>query len=100
MAQKVIWSHEALTDLELITDYIGKDSAYYASAFVEEVLDLAYSLSRFARRGSTVPEINKKNIREVFVNRYRLIYLIESRRVVILALVHGSRDFKKLLKDE
>jgi len=40
-----------------------------------------------------VPEINDPNVREIFVYSYRLIYEITPKRVEILAIVHGKRDF-------
>jgi plasmid stabilization system protein ParE len=32
-------------------------------------------------------------IREIFVFRYRLAYRVEAERVVVVAFVHGARDF-------
>jgi len=40
-----------------------------------------------------VPESNNVAIREVFVYRYRLQYQVEDERVLIVAFLHGSRDF-------
>ena len=34
-------------------------------------------------------------IREVFIHRYRLLYRIERDRVVVVAFLHGARDFAK-----
>jgi len=39
MARKVIWTHEASADLEAIAEYITRDSAFYAAAFVLEIRD-------------------------------------------------------------
>lgn len=39
MARKVIWSHEATADLESLADYIARDSAFYAAALVQEIID-------------------------------------------------------------
>jgi plasmid stabilization system protein ParE len=40
-----------------------------------------------------VPETNDPAIRETFVFRYRLMYRVEDERVVVVAFVHGARDF-------
>lgn len=40
-----------------------------------------------------VPELNDPAIRGIFVYRYRLMYRLEDERVVVLAFVHGARDF-------
>jgi len=100
MARKVNWAYEAATDLEALAEYIARDSAFYASAFVQEIRDASRSLNEFFERGRIVPELGNPNIRELFVREYRLIYSIEESRVVILGLIHGKRDLKRLWKRE
>lgn len=98
MARKVVWSYEAASDLESLAEYIARDSAFYAAAFVQEIIDASRSLDNFPERGRIVPEAGSPNIRELFVREYRLIYSIEEKRAVILGLVHGKRDLKRLWK--
>ena len=50
MARKVEWTKVAWSDLEGVSDYIAKDSRYYAAAFVREVRDAARSLIYLAER--------------------------------------------------
>jgi len=100
MARKIIWSFEATADLEAIADYIAKDSAFYAAAFVQEIRDASRSLVQFSERGRIVPELYNPNIRELFVKEYRLIYSIEESRVIILGLIHGKRDLMALWERE
>ncbi len=100
MARKVNWAYEATTDLEALAEYIARNSAFYASAFVQEIRDASRSLNEFSERGRIVPELGNPNIRELFVREYRLIYSIEESRVVILGLIHGKRDLKRLWKRE
>ncbi len=49
-----------------------------------------------AMRGRVVPEIGDKQIRELIIQSYRLIYRVERSRVAVLAIVHGARDLKTL----
>jgi plasmid stabilization system protein ParE len=100
MARKVVWSYESTDDLEAVAEYIARDSSFYAAAFVREVLDASRSLNEFSERGRIVPELGNPNIRELFVREYRLIYSIEESRVVILGLIHGKRDLKRLWNTE
>ena len=51
MARKVNWAYEAATDLEALAEYIARDSAFYASAFVQEIRDASRSLNEFSERG-------------------------------------------------
>jgi len=92
MARQVRWTHEAVTDLEGIAEYISKDSAYYAAAFVEEVLAVASSLNHFSERGRIVPEAGDNTVRELFVKGYRLLYKIGDDSVLVLGIIHGRRD--------
>lgn len=96
MARKVVWSYEATADLESLAEYIARDSAFYAAAFVQEIIEASRSLDEFSERGRIVPESGNTNIRELFVREYRIIYCIEKLRVVILGVVHGKRDLKRL----
>jgi len=98
MAQEIVWSREAVNDLESIAEFISKDSEFYASALVQEVLDAGDSLAELYERGRVLPELGNKSIREIFIKDYRLIYSIEISRVVILGLIHGKRDLNTLLK--
>jgi plasmid stabilization system protein ParE len=74
-----------------VADYIARDSAFYAAAFVEEVKEVAASLANFAERGQIVPEFGEESIRELLVRSYRLIYKISGNRVFILTLIHDAR---------
>jgi toxin ParE1/3/4 len=100
MARRVVWSYEAVSDLEALAEYLAKDSHFYAVAFVREIRDAGSSLDRFAERGRIVPELSDANVRELFVKAYRLIDAIEPKRVVILGLIHGKRDLRKLWYNE
>jgi toxin ParE1/3/4 len=96
VAKKIVWTESAWIDLETVADFIARDSPYYAASFVREIRNHARSLSRMSARGRVVPEIGDRQIRELFVQSYRLIYKVERSRVAILALVHGARDLEAL----
>jgi plasmid stabilization system protein ParE len=93
MDRKVIWSDTAVTDLDAAAEFISKDSPAYAATFVLRSLDAARSLGDLAERGRVVPEFSDESIREIFVHSYRLVYRVEEKRVSVLALIHGRRDF-------
>ena len=96
MARKIIWADEAVSDLDAVAEYIARDSTSYAASFITEVLDAAKSLKELSERGRVVSELGLPDIRELFIGEHRMIYLIEKSRIVILGLVHGRRDLKKL----
>ena len=96
MAWKVEWTEKAWNDLEIVADYIARDSPYYAAALVREVRDAARSLAFFANRGRKVPEFEAISLRELLVGNYRLIYQVSEKKVFVVAFIHGARDLASL----
>jgi toxin ParE1/3/4 len=96
MAYSVVWSPNALNDVDEIAAYIARDSPTYASAVVEKILDITRNLQNFPLLGRVVPESNEESIRETFVYSYRLIYQVQEETITIIAVVHG----KRLLENE
>lgn len=94
---KLVWSDPAVEDLDAIHAYIGRDSGTYARQFVGRILQAAEILKDFPRRGRHVPEATEQPaIREILFQTYRILYRVESERIVILAVIHGSRDLSRL----
>lgn len=91
MAYEIKWSPEAAEDLESISDYISKDSAYYASSVVSKIVLMARDLPNNPKSGRIVPEVGDENVREKLVYSYRLIYEIYEETIMILAIIHGRR---------
>lgn len=91
MAFKLEWSEEALEDIESIATYIEKDSPTYAKSVVSKFFEKAEILKNFTELGRKVSELNNRNIREIFVYSYRLIYKIDKETILFVAVVHGRR---------
>lgn len=100
MAWEVRWAQAAFDDLDSIATYIGKDSPHYAATFVREALEAGSSLAHMAQRGRVVPEWHEKNMRELLLGNYRLIYQVTDKVVHVVGLVHGARDLDLLWKHE
>jgi toxin ParE1/3/4 len=93
MEKTIIWTESAANDLQRIVEYIAIDSEHYAIAFYDAAREVADSLSTISNRGRVVQEINNPTIREVFIHRYRLMYQVDERSVIILAIIHGAMNF-------
>lgn len=61
---KVIWSEQALHDVEHIRDYIAQDAPAYAQSFVERLLQATRHLPQFPHSGRSLPEAHSPDIRE------------------------------------
>jgi plasmid stabilization system protein ParE len=89
---KLEWTEPSLLDMESIRDYISKDSEYYAAQFIGRIIEAAETLPELPRRGRIVPEAENEAIRELLFQSYRIMYLVETDRVLILTVLHGSRE--------
>jgi toxin ParE1/3/4 len=96
MAQALIWSEEALDDVDRIAEYIGRDSPYHAQQVVEQLFDLAGELPAHPELGRIVPELADPKVRERFLYSYRLIYELSDDEIHILAVIHGRRLLESL----
>jgi toxin ParE1/3/4 len=96
MALTLAWSPEAIEDIEAIAAYIERDSPWYAKTVVTNLVEIAEAIPEFPELGRIVPEIGDPLVRERFVHRYRMIYKIDGRRVLIAAVIHGRQDFGPL----
>ncbi len=92
---KIEWTEPAQLDLKSIRDHIGRDSEYYATRFVERIIEAVESLGKFPEMGRSVPEAEKENIRELLFYNYRIMYRVETKRILILTIIHGARDISQ-----
>jgi plasmid stabilization system protein ParE len=75
--------------------YVARDNRSAAERLLIDALDAAASLDAFSERGRVVPEWNHPNVRELFVQRYRLLYEVTRDEVHILAFLRGARDLTR-----
>ena len=95
MAQ-VVWTLEALADLESTMDYIGRDSTVYANALSVRAFELTDHLENFPELGRVMPEFANDRIRDLILQNYRIVYHITVREIRIIAFIHGARDLGRI----
>ncbi len=71
---KLIWSDDAILDMEGIYDYIARDSPLYARYQVERICTSIERLQQNPESGRHIPEFPHLLHREVIVDNYRVIY--------------------------
>ncbi len=89
---KIEWTEPSISDLQHIRDYIAKDSEYFAARFIEKIIYRIDLLPGFPKMGRVVIEANDEAIRELIYQKYRIMYRVEKERILILTIIHGSRD--------
>lgn len=98
MARALAWSPEAIEDIESIAAYIERDSAWYAKAVASKIVETVETIPEFPELGRMVPEVGDPAIRERFAYSYRIIYRLEPERVLVAAVIHGSRLLQPLVQ--
>lgn len=99
MARPIVWSDPAVDDLEAAVTFIAKDSDAYARSLAQLAVDAAESLRKFPNRGHRLPDPKLARFRELIIGSYRLVYLVEKKRVLIVAVLHGHRALRRALRD-
>lgn len=95
---KVKWTPQSLDDIEAIANFIARDSDYYAQMFTVRIFAAVEHLELFPESGRIVPELNRREIKEVIFGNYRVIYRIRENLAEILTVYHSARllNIKKI----
>jgi plasmid stabilization system protein ParE len=85
---KIIWSPLSITRINETADYISGDSPQAARKWIDDIFHKVERLQDFPLSGRVVPELDRKDIREIFYSHYRIIYRTSSDEISILTIRH------------
>lgn len=88
---KIIWSPLAIDRASEIAEYISFDNPTAANKWIDDIFENVLILQTSPKIGRKVPEINRKEIREIVYGNYRIIYRIEKFTISILTLRHTKQ---------
>ena len=88
---RVIWTRQAVEDVEAIKAYVARDSVRYAALLTEQIVAAVDRLESFPESGRVVPEIGDRLLREVIFGAYRIVYRIQPEAVEVVAVHHAAR---------
>jgi plasmid stabilization system protein ParE len=90
------WSPQAADDLAAVRDFIARDSDHYAKLVASRIVAAIDALATSPKMGRVVPELPKRDVRELIVGAYRVVYRYrrEHDLVEIVTIVHGARLFR------
>jgi len=89
---KIVITESAYSDLEDIENYISQDSPTIARKFINRIFDRIDQLYLYPTSGKPVPEVQDRSVRELLLNKYRIIYqIVDEQNINIIRIVHGSR---------
>jgi toxin ParE1/3/4 len=85
----VRWSPLAIDRVVEIGEWIGAERPAAAVRIVDGLFDAAERLKEFPLRGRRVPEFDERtDLREIFVEQYRIVYKVTATHVDILTVRH------------
>ncbi len=95
---RVEWTPRGELRLRQCRDYIlgVSQDPFTAFKFEDGIIDTSLQLADFPLSGRMVPEIRRRNIRELLYKEYRLIYRYTPACCYILSVRHGSFLIKSL----
>jgi addiction module RelE/StbE family toxin len=93
---RIVWTIQAIEDVEAIRAYIARDSPHYAALTTERIVESAERLVVFPKSGRMVPEVGQESCRELILGTYRVVYRLKGELAEILTVVHSSRLFPDL----
>ena len=91
MAYKILFTEDALADLEVILDYVRADNPSAAERFGASLLNYVELLESFPRMG--IPVLRRPGVRKILHSPVRIYYRLHEDRslIEILHLWHGAR---------
>ena len=92
---KIVWSPLAVSQARDIASYIALDKPSAAESWINHIFNCVERLQEFPESGRVVPEINRKNIREIVQGDYRVIYKITENTIDILVV----KSYRQKLQD-
>lgn len=90
-------TENARTDLQEIHSNIAKDKPEAARRFVEKLRDNARQLAETPGMGRSREEDLRPGLFSFPVGQYVLFYCKQSDGIVLVRIIHGSRDLPALL---
>jgi plasmid stabilization system protein ParE len=88
---RVIWTRQAVEDVEAIKNYVARDSDRYARLLAERLVAAVSRLELFPQSGRVVPEVGDESLREVIYGNYRLVYQLQVDLVEVVTVYHAAR---------
>lgn len=93
---KVVWRKKASDDLEVIYDYISKDSPQNAVMVFNKIHDLAETLIIFPEKYPVEPVFNDPQTHFLVIWNYKIIYTFDKQSIAILRVFDTRRNPKNL----
>lgn len=88
---RIVWSPVAIDRVIHEERHVARDDPSAAEAWVKGLFAKVNRLATFPRSGRVVPERGREDTREVIYRNHRVIYRVESSRLLVLTVRHARR---------
>jgi toxin ParE1/3/4 len=89
-------SRRANTDIVRICDRIAKDNPTAADRLDEEIHEAIQLLAKFPGMGHRRADVRDNRYLFWAVGSYVIAYRVKGKKLVVVRVLHGSRDFRRL----
>jgi toxin ParE1/3/4 len=93
---RIVWSEQAVADLEEIHSYIARNSPRYAALVAGRLVGAVDRLQLDPESGRIVPALDDPAVREVIHGAHRLVYELRGGVAEVLTVFRASRQFPSL----
>jgi toxin ParE1/3/4 len=94
--RRIVLSAEARRDLRKVWSSIAPDNRDAADEMCEKLHDALELIAQMPGIGHNRAEVSEKKYRFWAVKPFVIAYRVSSKRVTIMRIVHGARDFRTL----
>lgn len=90
---KIIWSPLAIDRITEIARFIALENPSAANELVTNIFYHVDQLESFPESGPMVPELNRKEIRQLIEGNFKIVYRISKKEISILTIRHNRQLF-------
>lgn len=91
------FSTRARNDLAEIGDYIALHNPARAQSYVRKIHDSCMAIGYMPRAYPLLPRYEPQGFRRCIHGNYLIIYRVTEELVEIVRIIHGARDYEKML---
>lgn len=95
--KRLIFTHQAEADLEVIGDHIALDSPFRAMTIIQELRGSCMELQTMPERNPLLERYRSSGIRRRVHGSYLIFYRVKADAVEILHILHGAMDHEAIL---
>ncbi len=94
-ARSIQWSARAMRDLEEIAAHIARDNPQAARKWIAKLRKTADGAAKMPLAARVVPEIQRDDVREVFLRSYRIVYGVRDDHIFVFTVFGGGKQLSK-----